>query len=187
MISYLKLIVGLGLCIAVLFAVIRYGAGSLLPPVSTTPKAATATTTDTRLFGKRAPYFDLPNLAGDRTTLSDYENEPLVILFWSTGNSDAADQIKILDDLNATEGAHSLVQVLTIATLEEKSAVASFMRRGGYKVTVVTDTNGSVGESYLIKNLPTLFFLDRYGLIRGVHAGAMSQKAIAQEIESILR
>ncbi len=187
MISYLKTVLGIVVAMAALFAVVHYGAGSILPPVAGTPSNASVPEQDKRLLDKRAPYFDLPNLSGSRTTLSDFENQPTLLVFWSTGNSEAADQIKILDDYVAKRTGDSLVKIVTISTQEEKSAVASFMRRGGYGATVLVDGSGSVGESYNIKNLPTLYFLDREGIVRSVHAGLMSEAAIATEVETILR
>jgi peroxiredoxin len=187
MIPFFKAMGGIGIALAAVFAVIYFGAGGLLAPVADMSIQNPSTVVqDTRLIDKQAPYFDLPDFAGDHKKLSDYENQPLVIVFWSVGNPDAADQIKILDDFIAKQ-TKALVKIVTINTQEERSAAASFMRRGGYSVPVLIDASGSAGEDYRIKNLPTLFFVDSTGVVRSIHAGLMNEKSLAAEIETILR
>lgn len=144
--------------------------------------------TDTSLIGSQAPYFDLPDIAGDHTRISDLNNAPLVVVFWSTWNSTSADQVKILDDyISSRQNEVELVHIVAINSQEERSIVSSFIRRGGYLVPTLVDSQGSVSEQYKIKSLPTLYFIDRDGIVREVYSGLISQKMLVDKIEGIVR
>ena len=176
-------------CVLALFLFIRFGAMNLLPNIATDIQIdeSIPLSSETALLNDRAPYFDLPDISGNRLLLSDFTEEPLVIVFWSTVNSESADQIKILDDY-ATSASPSQkdVRILGIASLEERSVVSSFMRRGGYGVVTAIDSKGAVSETYGINSLPTFFFISRDGTIREIHVGLLSAKAIGDKIEHIL-
>ncbi len=187
---YLKTIIGLLAGAGILFAVVHYGAGSLLPSSLKEVPAATAPTQsdNSGAIGQRAAYFDLPNIAGDHVRLSDYTDMPVVIVFWSTWNADAADQIKIIDDYLASDTSGSaFVKFIAIDSQEEHSIVASFMNRGGYTVPVVLDSQGMTTEAYHITSVPTFYFVDRDGIVRDVYSGVLNQKSIVDKVESLLR
>jgi peroxiredoxin len=141
---------------------------------------------DTGLSGTQAPYFDLPDLAGDHVRLSDYTDQPLIIVFWTTWNEQAADQLHILDEyLESSED--DLIQVVAISSQEEKSIVSSFVRRGGYGLQTLLDARGVTTEEYGVKSLPTTFFIRRDGTIAESFAGVLSQKMLVDKVENILR
>lgn len=137
------------------------------------------------LVGAEAPYFDLPDLSGNRVRSSDFANAPVVLVFWGARESDAADQVKILDDwLSAGDLPVALV---TINTQEEKSAVKSFIDRGAYAVPVLLDLEGETGRSYAVRTLPTAFFIDQGGIVRNVTVGIMSKTMLREDAEALLR
>ncbi len=175
--------------ILALFLLVRFGGMSLLPDIAEGIRVDESTIPqNTALLNQRAPYFDLPDISGSHIALSDFADTPLVLVFWATSNSDAADQIKILDDYSANvEPAKQGVRILAIDSQEERSVVASFMHRGGYQITTVVDTRGATSEAYALKSVPTFFFLDRDGTIRETYTGLLSAKTIGEKIEHILQ
>jgi peroxiredoxin len=175
--------------VALLFSALRFGGAQILPDFTGDVHVAEGDVSESAdLIGERAPYFDLPNIAGNHIQSAQFADTPLVIVFWSTWNQGAADQIKILDDYLANGGSgHRLVEIVAINSEEERSVVASFMRRGGYAITTLLDTQGVATEAYRIKGLPTFYFLDRDGIVRARHAGVLSQAAIGDKVEAILK
>ena len=176
--------------IAVLFLLVRYGGSALVPNLTGNIQVESDSLAQETgaLKDARAPYFDLPNVRGDHVQLSQFIDTPLVIVFWSTWNSVAADQIKILDDYVRNQSvAQQFVKVVAINSQEERTIVTSFMKRGGYEVQTLIDARGDVSEKYDIKSVPTFFFLDRGGVIREEFAGVLSEKAIAQKTEQLLK
>lgn len=141
------------------------------------------------MVGLKAPYFNLLNVSGDRVKLSEFNGAPLIVFFWSTWDSSSSDQVKIFDDYLSTELAQgrSLVKVLGINSQEDESIPASFVGRGGYKVPIVVDSSGAITESYGVKGLPTIFFIDKNGVIRDVWVGVLSVRQIVDKVEQIIR
>jgi peroxiredoxin len=189
--SYLRIAVIVIISIAALFAVVHFASNDLVSSIAGDASSAPAggvSTSTTELVGARAPFFDLRNLAGDSIKLSDYDNKPLVVVFWSTWNADAANQVKILDDYLASLAPDQrLVSVLAIDSQEDHSIVSAFMRRGGYQVPLALDTQGAVSGEYKVTGLPTFFFIDRDGVVQGVYAGQLNQKALVDKIEAIVQ
>lgn len=137
-------------------------------------------------LGKPAPYFELENLEGSKVNLSSFYGTPLVLTFWASWNSLSADQIKIFDDFLSSDSGN-LFKILTISSQEEKNTIGSFMKRGGYKVQVLLDANGEVGEKYQAHNLPATYFIDTESVVREVFLGVLSQKMLMDKAELLLK
>lgn len=173
--------------LAALFGVVYLGGSSLVLDVAG-QNTASAPVSGVGLLNNRLPYFDLPNLAGDHVRSNDFTDTLLIIVFWSTWNMQAADEIHILDQYLAdTSSQNRLVKVIAIDSQEEKSVVSSFMRRGGYQVQTLLDTQGISSGHYGIKSVPTFFFVDRAGIIREIYSGVLSQRTLMNKIEKILQ
>lgn len=186
-----RTLIVLGILIAVLgvmFSFIYLGGSSLVLDVAG-EKTVDAPAPGAGLLGNRLPYFDLPNLAGERVRSTSFADTPLVVVFWSTWNAPAADQMHILDQYLADQSSRSnqLVKIVAIDSQEERSIVSSFMKRGGYQVPALLDAQGIAGEQYAIKSLPTFYFIDRAGIVREIYAGVLSQSALINKVENILQ
>lgn len=129
-----RTLIVLGILVAVLgaiFSFIYFGGSSLVLDV-TGQNVSNAPASSAGLLWNRLPYFDLPNLAGERVRSTDFADTPLVVVFWSTWNAPAADEMHILDQYLASQSEQSdLVKIVAIDSQEEKSIVASFISRGG--------------------------------------------------------
>lgn len=161
--TFIPTTIGIVLALGLLCAGLYYGAGQYVQPL-TNNEAQTSAEPEAVLMNVRAPYFDLPDLSGEHRTLTTLNDRPLVLAFFATWNAAAADQIKVLDDyLLSQPEKRELVHIVVIDTQEERSAVFSFIRRGGYTVEILIDQNGATGEAYRIKGLPTSYFIDTDG------------------------
>lgn len=145
-------------------------------------------------INKPLPFFELKDLEGNLNRSSDLIGTPAVVIFWTTWNQTSADQIKILDDYkghpcNKDDPCmdDDLFQIVAVNSQEDKSVVVNFMRRGGYQVTALLDDSGAVGELYGARNLPATYFIDKDGMIRDVYIGILSEKALLEKAEAILR
>lgn len=180
------LLIGIAV-LAALFGVVYLGGSALVLDVAG-ESAADASASGVGLLNNRLPYFDLPTLVGDRVRSSDFIDDPLIIVFWATWNMQAADQIYILDQYLADQESPSqFVKIVAIDSQEEKSIVSSFIKRGGYQVQTLLDTQGITSGQYALKSVPTFFFVDRTGVIREIYSGIMSQSTLMSKIEGILQ
>lgn len=137
-------------------------------------------------IGKQAPYFELPDSEGNEAKFSDFLGRPLVLIFWTTWNTVSADQIKILDDY-LTGDSQKLFKIIAISSQEDKSAVANFIRRGGYKIKILLDRAGTITEAYQARNLPATYFIDKNGIIKEIFIGILSESMLVEKAELLLK
>jgi peroxiredoxin len=134
---------------------------------------------------KVAPFFALPDLDGNEIKVSDYEGTPLAITFWATWNQASADQIGILEEILA-KNQNMLFKIITINNQEDKSAVRNFIKRAGYKLPVLLDEKGAIGELYRARNLPVTYFLDKNGIIKEIFVGVLNEEMLIAKSEAII-
>lgn len=188
--SYLKITLLALAGLLVVFAVVRMsGEGAVLSLLGEETHIDIPVSENSKLIGTRAPYFDLPDVSGNHVRSSEYTGAPLVIVFWATWDQNAADQMKILDDYLALDDIKIQVslEVIAISSQEERSIVASYMRRGGYRVKTLVDAQGIVSHEYDITSLPVFYFVDADGIVRDVHRGLLSTAMIVEKVEGILQ
>lgn len=135
--------------------------------------------------GKTAPYFELADLAGKKVRISDLAGSPLVLVFWTTWNPAAADQIKIIDDLSRQTDPPQF-KIMAIDSQEDRAVVANFIKRGGYQVGSLLDENGAVSESYKITTLPAAYFIDAKGFVRDIELGTLSAAVIVDKAKATI-
>ena len=147
-------------------------------------------TAEGKVFGinidQEAPHWELLDLNGNTTTLSDFLGKPFILTFWTTWNSMSADQIKIFDEY-LSQNEKGIFEIVSINNQEDKSIVLNFIERGGYEVPVLLDETGKVGELYKVRTLPITYFLDKNGMVQDVFAGALSQEMLVEKVQKIIR
>jgi len=137
------------------------------------------------VIGEQAPHFDLANFVGQKTALSDFFGQPIVLTFWTSWNSMAVDQINIFDKFLSNN--NQSFTIITVNNQETRNVVSQFMRRGAYQVTVFLDESGAVGELYEIRNVPTTYFIDRDGVVQDIFVGILSEKLLLDKVQTIIR
>ena len=178
-------ILGIG---GLLFAAVHFGALGSVSILAGNASVDQGNQVQSNLIGRQAPFFDLPDVTGNHVKVSDFIDMPLAVVFWSTWNDAAADQMHILDQYLASHVVQAeLVKIIAIDSQEERSIVSSFLRRGGYTVPTLVDSSGATSESYKIKSLPTTYFIDRSGVIQDAYAGVLNEKMLAEKIERIVQ
>ena len=132
-------------------------------------------------LGLATPYFELESLEGTKIKISDFLDTPVILTFWTTWNGASTDQIKILNDY-LSDNDEKIFKVLAIDSQEDKSIVANFIKRGGYKVRVLLDRNGAISELYKARNLPATYFIDKKGIVRSIFIGLMDKNTIVDKV-----
>lgn len=119
-------------------------------------------------IGQSASDFRLTNVRGQMMTLSELrDGRPAVILFWATWCPMCQG---VLKDLNKrqTEIAQKGAQLVLVSTGEDSGTVNRYLKRKGYDFEVFLDEDQKYSYEYGIEGIPTLFFVDKEGMIRGV-------------------
>ena len=141
--------------------------------------------------GKPAPDFSLPVAfgagaeAGDRIRLSDLKGQFVVLDFWASWCEPCRQSVPLLDQV-AKELAPDGVRVFGINSeglVPER--VAAVAARWGFAYPVLHDVTAETMLGYDIKVLPTLFLVDRKGIVRRTHGGSPSAERIVQEVREL--
>jgi len=113
-----------------------------------------------------APDFTLMDLEGKQVTLSGYRGKKIVVIdFWATWCGPCRLTMPALH--NYGKNHKKTVEVLSIDQQEDPVRVAEFIKAAGYgAIHVLIDKDGSVSQGYRVYGIPTMFVIDKDGLLR---------------------
>ena len=127
--------------------------------------------------GSIAPDFALKDInTGQVVKLSELRGRPVWVNFWATWCPPCAEEMPEMQKLY-NQYRHSGLALVGVDVQESEAAVRSFTTRGKFDWTFLLDTDGGVVDRYAVGGLPTHFFIDERGVIRAIHAGALSPTA----------
>ena len=132
-----------------------------------------------------APDFTLFDVEGNKVKLANFENKAILLVFWTSWNPAAQDQIAILESYFQEIKNNPDIVLLTVNNLEDRSVVTNFLRRGDYILPVLQDQDGKIGELYQINTLPAFFFINGQGKIKGVFIGVLNAEEIKARVEKL--
>lgn len=128
--------------------------------------------------GVKAPSFSLPTLEGKTFTLSScFEKpaKPVLMDVWATWCGPCKREIPYLVELHKNYKDEVVFVGVSVDT--DKEAVKRFVSSAGIKYTIALDPKASrIGSSYEVEGYPTLYLIDKQGVVRYVHAGFYSDK-----------
>lgn len=127
--------------------------------------------------GLTAPDFTLAGLDGQPVRLSDWRGKKAVIVnFWATWCPPCREEMPHFERLRQERGHE--VEILAVNVYESPEQVAAFYKEFGLTFPAALDRNGEVSRRYLVRPMPTSFFIDRSGVIRARYFGAMSYEVM---------
>ncbi len=133
-----------------------------------------------------APDFTLTRFdTGEAISLSALRGKPVILNFWATWCRPCRAEMPALQATFERYGDDLLV--VGVDQGEEGAVVGPFLDELGITFPVLLDGDMSVGRDYRIMGLPTTFFIDSKGIIRGVHAGEINSAILAEGIVDIAR
>jgi len=108
--------------------------------------------------------FTLQDLAGKSVSLSSFKGKLVFLSFWATWCGPCKSElpsVQALYDRMKSKG----FEILAVDVMEEKKAVADFVKANKMTFPVLLDTTGSVGRTYDAGSIPTNYIVDRNGKI----------------------
>jgi peroxiredoxin len=133
-------------------------------------------------IGDAAPSFQLTDIDGQTVSLSDFQGEPVLLNFWATWCVPCRLEMPYIQEVYNERSEPGLV-ILAINIGESLAKVEEFMQDNNLSFPVLLDLEGKVAEKYNILPIPTTYFIDSDGIIRGMQFFAFRSVA---EIEDIL-
>jgi DsbE subfamily thiol:disulfide oxidoreductase len=147
--------------------------------------AEKSTPTTSAKIGATAANFQLPALSGESVALSDYEGQVILVNTWATWCPPCKAEMPAIHEFYQAHQNDGFV-VLAINSQEDAATVQRFINAQGFTFPVLLDTQASVLNQYKVRGLPTSFVIDRDGVIRYIHSGAITRQQLEDVISPLL-
>lgn len=138
-------------------------------------------------IGTAAPAFRAPQLtAGELEFPAAMAGRPLVIRFW-------ADWCKYCEaEMQAIEAVYQRhrekgLNVLAINAGQDRATAAAFVGKIGVTYPVLLDEPSAIAKRYGVVGLPTTFFVDAGGIVRGKIVGEADAATFEREAVALLK
>ncbi|MGD8749171.1 MAG: redoxin domain-containing protein, partial [Balneolaceae bacterium] len=133
------------------------------------------------LVGKEAINFNLTSIGGGQINLKDLRGKVVVLDFWATWCGPCREAHPHLQKLYEEYKNDGLV-VLGINS-ESKAKVQHYMQENGYTFTNLMDPDQSVGINYRVDAIPSVFIINRKGIVDAHLVGYQPESAIRKAIK----
>lgn len=109
-----------------------------------------------------APEFNLPDMDGNKFSLSDFRGKTVIINFWATWCPPCREE---LPSMNRTwhRIKNKNIDMIAINVGEDEDTIFSFMADYPIDFQVLLDQSGEVINRWPVKGLPTTFIVDPEG------------------------
>ncbi len=125
--------------------------------------------------GQVAPDFELEQLGGDVSRLTDFRGSPVVLNFWATWCRPCREEIPQLVAEYAKHKDDGLL-VIGLNLQEGRDLISPFAEERGIDYPILIDRDGDVGDAYRLLGLPTTYFIDANGVIVSIFRGPLEDK-----------
>jgi thiol-disulfide isomerase/thioredoxin len=122
--------------------------------------------------GSLAPELTLSDLLGQTASLSSLRGKPVLLNFWATWCPPC--RVEIPDLQKFYERYGDRITVLGIDYGETSVEVTDFLKHNGITYVNLMDPQGTAFVDYRLTGVPTSFFIDAQGIIRGLWQGPMT-------------
>ena len=136
--------------------------------------------------GELIPNIELKDLEGNTVRLSDYSGNIIVLEFWATWCPDCREVLPHLQTLSETSEDTGF-SLITVSVDTDPETVRAFMNKNGYSFPVLYG-GVKVRELFAVKAIPTLYLIDRKGVIQEsyVEYGSRGIQKVDQRIRQLI-
>ncbi len=127
-----------------------------------------------------APDIALPTPDGDMLSLSDFRGQVIFLNFWGTYCPPCVAELPDIQEVYETLQGEDFV-VIGLNVEEKPEKVRAFAEEKGLTFPIIISPDATVNPLYQLKHMPTTWFIDRNGILRGKIEGQMS-KSMALKI-----
>jgi len=139
-------------------------------------------------IGLPAPDFSLPVLDQPETIrLAQFKGKPLLVYFWASWCVPCRLESPYLEKAyRAKKESGFTILAVNITSQDSLQDVRAFVKEFGLTFPILLDKTDSVSQLYLVRGLPTSFFIKPDGLIQRIFIGGMSNEQIEDFVAEIL-
>ncbi|AZO93894.1 TlpA disulfide reductase family protein [Halocella sp. SP3-1] len=128
-------------------------------------------------IGEKAPDFTLPLINNEEISLSDLRGKKVFLNFWATWCPPCQIEMPAIQKLN---DHHDFIEILAVDLRENRDTVSEYLMKNSYNFRVALDTSAEIGNKYLVRGIPTSYFIDENGVIMNKHTGALSYQKMLE-------
>jgi cytochrome c biogenesis protein CcmG/thiol:disulfide interchange protein DsbE len=138
------------------------------------------------LVGRPAPAFELTTFDGKAVRLESLRGKVVVLNFWASWCYPACYEEAPVLQANWLRAKAQGVIVLGVAIQDKEPASLEFIQRFGLTFPNAPDPTGRVSIDYGVYGVPETFVIDRRGVIRRKHVGAVTEAVFREWVEPLL-
>jgi len=131
-------------------------------------------------IGKTAPDFELRDLSGKNTKLSDFRGKNIILNFWASWCPPCREEMPEFQRIYA-ENPESLV-VIGVNLQESKENAEAFVKKLGITFPILLDPNAQVRDLYNVFTQPVTYFIDANGKIVDKKFGPLTTEEINEKL-----
>ena len=135
--------------------------------------------------GMEAPDFTLVDLDGVERSLTDYRGQVVMLNFWASWCGFCRAEIP---DMNAVYAdlADQGFEIVAVNLGEDPDHLRQFAAEYEIEFPVLTDVDGLTVPLYMIRSIPTSYFLDHDGVVQVIYGGAIPEDTLRSIVQSLL-
>jgi peroxiredoxin len=138
-------------------------------------------------MGDPAPAFRTQRLDGSAVIFpAAAAGKPLVIRFWADWCKYCEPEMKAIEAVYQRHKGKGL-EVFAINAGQERPAVAAFISKLGVTYPVLLDESASIAKRYGVVGLPTTYFVDAKGVVRGKVIGEADEAIFERHALELLK
>lgn len=142
--------------------------------------------------GYEAPNFTLKDPDGKRVELKQFRGKAVMLNFWATWCVPCKEELPEFEQVYRQHKDRGFV-LLGVSLDSEVSAkdVPAYMKEGSprvgsYTFPVALDTQQEVARTYKLSGIPATYFIDKEGVIRALHPGALNRQLLEERLKTII-
>jgi peroxiredoxin len=135
--------------------------------------------------GARVPHLLLSDLNGEEWTLSALRGKVVLLNFWATWWPFCRSERSALQKAQEQYEDQGFV-VLSVDVGEEPGIVKAFAQERNLNIIILLDADGGVAQRFRVRTIPASFFIDRQGVIRSRHVGALGESFFTTYLKPLL-
>jgi len=121
------------------------------------------------------PPISLPTPDGDMISLDDFPGQVVFVNFWGTYCPPCVAELPDLQEVYDELKDEGFV-IIGLNAEEKPEKVKTFVRENGITFPIVISDDATVNAIFGLKHMPTTWFIDKNGILRGKIEGQMNKE-----------
>lgn len=141
------------------------------------------------MIGKPLPSFSAVDLDGARVDLAAMKGKVIVLDFWATWCGPCVQGLPSMQAIEQKYKDRGLVMLGVNRDASGKTGkVKEFLKRKGITIPQIDDAKASIADTFFVKSIPCVVFVDRSGIVQEIDVGYLPGKETqtAEIIEKLL-